>query len=136
MFTCRLLLGMGGGAVDGLRNSPSRLAKIRLNSMLNGASKWGTKIGNQAGVVALLYTFSKIAVEKSTISDRLGLGDSADSVMAGLAAGIIYKSTRGPRHMALFATGGAAAMGALTVLSKQVSHRMGPRPMMSYFARS
>ena len=99
--------------------------KIRMNAMLNGASFWGSKVGNQAGVVALIYTFSKMAVEKSTISDRLGLGDSADSVMAGLSTGIIYKCMRGPRQMALFATAGAAAMGALTVLSKQVAQRMG-----------
>ena len=134
----RLILGSVGGAVAGLRDSPSRLTKIRMNSMLNGASFWGSRLGNQAGVVALIYTFSKMVVEYSTITDRLGLGDAADSVVAGLSTGVIYKCMRGPRQMALFATAGAASMGALTVLSKQVGQRLGPRVSVagSFFGRS
>lgn len=130
-----LILGSVYGGIMGLRNSPSRRWKIRLNSVLNEASNRGARISNSAGVVALMYTMLKTGVEYTTVTDRLGLGDWADSVVAAGATGMIYKFPRGPQHMALFATAGAAVMGSSVVLSKQLAQRGMRLSLSSLFAR-
>lgn len=118
-----LILGSVYGGMVGLRNAPSKRWKIRLNSVLNEASNRGARISNSAGVVALMYSLTKAGLEYSTVTDRLGLGDWADSVTAAGITGMVYKFPRGPQHMALFATAGAAIMGSSVVLSKQLAQR-------------
>ena len=44
------------GFVGGVRNSPNMSPRVLLNSVLNGSGKLGSKTGNAAGVIALLYT--------------------------------------------------------------------------------
>lgn len=120
--SCLILGSMYGGLV-GLRNAPSKRFKIRLNSVLNEASNRGARISNSAGVVALMYSLTKAGIEYTTVTDRMGLGDWADSVLAAGITGMVYKFPRGPQHMALFATAGAAVMGSSVILSKQLAQR-------------
>lgn len=44
------------GLVGGVRRSPNTSPRVLLNSVLNGSGKLGSKTGNAAGVLALLYT--------------------------------------------------------------------------------
>lgn len=130
-----LIFGSLYGGLVGLRNSPSRRWKIRLNSVLNEASNRGARISNSVGVLALMYSLAKSGIEYTTVNDQLALGDWADSVLAAGITGMIYKFPRGPQHMALFATGGAALMGSAVVLSKQLAQRGMRMSTSSLFAR-
>jgi Tim17/Tim22/Tim23/Pmp24 family len=56
---CYLLGTLSGGAygvVEGARNAPSTRARIRMNAILNGAGKRGSKLGNGVAVLAMMYT--------------------------------------------------------------------------------
>lgn len=130
-----LIFGSVYGGLVGLRNAPSRRWKIRLNSVLNEASNRGARLSNSVGVLALMYSLAKTGVEYSTVSDRMGFGDWSDSVLAAGITGMVYKCPRGPQHMALFATGGAALMGSAVVLSKQLAQRGMRMSVSSMFAR-
>jgi Tim17/Tim22/Tim23/Pmp24 family len=51
-----LALGGAIGFFQGLKNSPNRHPRILVNSILNGSGKNGSRLGNAAGVLAMLYT--------------------------------------------------------------------------------
>ena len=80
--------------------------KIKLNTVLNSVTRRGPFLGNNAGVLALGYTSMNAMLAKVR-----GKRDSANGVFAGVLAGILWKSTRGPRAMAVTGalTGAVAA---------------------------
>ena len=91
--------------MEGLRNAPSSKFKIRFNSVLNACGKRGSKLGNALGVLALMYSFSEGFADWIEL-DRIIGGDNYDvavPIIAGIATGAIYKSTQGPKTMALAA---------------------------------
>lgn len=89
-------LSMGGawGLQEGLRRSTGQPPKLRLNSTLNAITRRGPFLGNSAGVVAITYNCFN-----SAIGYFRGKHDAANTILAGVLSGMIFKSTRGVRQM-------------------------------------
>jgi import inner membrane translocase subunit TIM23 len=75
-------------------------------------------LGNSAGVVAMVY---------NCVNSGLGLvrgkHDSANSIVAGALSGMLFKSTRGLKPMAISGGIVAGIAGAWTVGCLEYSHR-------------
>ena len=67
-------------------------------------------MGNSAGVIAMVYNGVN-----STIGYYRGKHDTANSIVAGALSGMVFKSTRGPRQMAISGALVASAAGAWAV---------------------
>ncbi|KAG5923375.1 hypothetical protein E4U42_004980 [Claviceps africana] len=91
-------LSLGGvwGLKDGLQKSVGQPPKLRLNAVLNGMTRRGPFLGNSAGVVAIVYNCIN-----SLIGMARGKHDAANSVVAGVLSGMVFKSTRGSRSMVI-----------------------------------
>ena len=104
--------------VEGLRKSPaSAPPKLRLNAVLNSITRRGPFLGNNAGVVAMLYNGIN-----STIGYYRGKHDSANSILAGAVSGMLFKSTRGFRPMVISGGIVASVAGAWTVSLRVLPH--------------
>ncbi|KAG0127780.1 Tim17/Tim22/Tim23/Pmp24 family-domain-containing protein [Tuber indicum] len=106
--TYLLALSLGGawGFAEGLsRSPPNAPPRLRLNAVLNAMTRRGPFLGNSAGVLALVYNGVNY-----TVGSLRGKHDAANSIISGVVAGAIFKSTRGVRPM-LISSGivGAAA---------------------------
>ncbi|KAH3903569.1 protein transporter TIM23 SCDLUD_001211 [Saccharomycodes ludwigii] len=102
-------LGLGGtyGFFEGLKNiPPNSPGKLQLNTVLNHVTRRGPFLGNNAGVLALMYN-----IIDSTIDAYRGKHDTINSITAGALTGALFKSTRGLKPMGYAAglTAGAAA---------------------------
>ena len=110
-------VGGAWGLAEGLSRSPaSAPPKLRLNSVLNAVTRRGPFLGNSAGVVAMIYN-----IVNSSIGAVRGKHDSANSVLAGLLSGILFKSTKGIRPMMTSGLMVAGLAGAWTVSLALVS---------------
>ncbi|KAI1816772.1 Tim17-domain-containing protein [Poronia punctata] len=91
-------LSMGGvwGLQEGLRKSAGQPPKLRLNSVLNSVTRRGPFLGNSAGVVAITYNCIN-----SLIGYLRGQHDAANTILAGALSGMVFRSTRGVRQMAI-----------------------------------
>lgn len=91
-------LAIGGvwGLAEGLRSPDGHTFKLRLNSVLNGCTRRGPFLGNSLGVVALLYGCTNTAIEKVR-----GVEDEYNSMAAAVTTGVLFKSTAGPRAIAI-----------------------------------
>lgn len=67
-------------------------------------------MGNSAGVLALVYN-----LVNSAVGSARGKSDAANSVVAGLVSGMLFKSTRGVRPMMISGGLVASAAGAWAV---------------------
>ena len=89
--------------IEGLNKVPaSAPPKLRINGMLNSMTRRGPFLGNGAGVVAMCYNGIN-----STIGYYRGKHDAGNSVVAGALSGMIFRSTRGVKQMAI--SGGVVA---------------------------
>lgn len=89
--------------IEGLQKSPvGSPPKLRLNSVLNSMTRRGPFLGNSAGVLAMVYNGIN-----STIGYYRGKHDAGNSLVAGALSGMLFKSTRGVRSMAI--SGGLVA---------------------------
>ena len=124
------IVGGGGyGFMEGLRNSPSSKFKIRFNSVLNHCGRRGSRLGNALGVLALFYSLFESMADTAELDRYIG-GDNYDIVVplgAGLATGALYKSTQGPKTMAL-----AAALGGTAVLASTAASYVLPSSFKLY----
>jgi mitochondrial import inner membrane translocase subunit TIM23 len=102
-YLTALSIGGAWGLIEGLNRAPaSAPPKLRLNSVLNSVTRRGPFLGNSAGVVAMVYNgFNSI------IGHYRGKHDSANSIVAGALSGMLFKSTRGLKPMAI--SGGIVA---------------------------
>ncbi|MCJ1276477.1 Mitochondrial import inner membrane translocase subunit tim23 [Puttea exsequens] len=113
-YLSALTTGGAFGMVEGLRKSPaSAPPKLRLNAVLNSITRRGPFLGNNAGVVAMLYNGIN-----STIGYYRGKHDSANSILAGAVSGMLFKSTRGFRPMVISGGIVASVAGAWTIARK------------------
>ena len=106
--TYLLALSLGGawGFAEGLsRSPPNAPPRLRLNAVLNAMTRRGPFLGNSAGVLALVYNGVNYLVGSAR-----GKHDAANSIVSGVVAGAIFKSTRGVKPV-LVSSGiiGAAA---------------------------
>lgn len=110
-YLTALTLGGAWGLAEGLKKTPvDAPPKIRLNGVLNAVTRRGPFLGNNAGVIAIAYNGIN-----STIGAVRGKHDAFNSVLAGSLAGVIWKSTRGVKAMAVAGglTGAAAGIWAV-----------------------
>lgn len=139
-----LLLGGTLGGVAGLRASPTRHPRVVLNSLLNGSGKAGSRCGNAAGVLAMLYTVLERYAEDAEVDRLPGALNNAvgadffeRSRWAGLvpaaaafATGALFTAPRAitmrgldahyvtlPKRLAVAAAGGALAVAGVAALS-------------------
>jgi len=104
---------LGGfyGLREGLVNTPSSRWRIRVNSVLNRCGKHGGRLGNFAGVVAILYSLAEGGLDALEI-DRYVPGDvSVVPPVAALLSGVAYKVAAGPRLATMSGAIGLAAVG-------------------------
>ncbi|RYP07270.1 hypothetical protein DL764_002585 [Monosporascus ibericus] len=93
-YLTALSIGGAWGLQEGLRKSVGQPPKLRLNSTLNSITRRGPFLGNSAGVVAITYNCFN-----SGIGYLRGTHDAANTIIAGILSGMVFKSTRGPRQM-------------------------------------
>lgn len=93
-YLTALSLGGAWGLQEGLRRSSGQPPKLRLNSVLNAVTRRGPYLGNSAGVVAITYNCIN-----SVVGYVRGKNDAANTVLAGILSGMVFKSTRGVRPM-------------------------------------
>jgi len=97
--SCYMLgIGVGGvwGLMEGLRRPDGTTFKLRLNSVLNGCTRRGPFLANSLGVVSLMYGCTNTAIEKVR-----GVEDEYNSIAAAVTTGVLFKSTGGPRAIAI-----------------------------------
>lgn len=113
-YLVALTLGGAWGLSEGLAKlQPHTPPRLKLNTVLNGITRRGPFLGNSAGVLALAYN-----AINSTVGHYRGKHDTANSIISGALAGALFKSTRGPRPMAVSAAIVGAAAAAWSVGSK------------------
>ncbi|GMI19688.1 hypothetical protein TeGR_g642, partial [Tetraparma gracilis] len=117
------LFGTLGGSLYGLKSGltsvPNSKLRVKVNSVLNHAGRYGSKAGNAMAAVCLLYSAYDGLIEYSpaaVIQDAEPAGPAAAAALAGLH----YKSTTSPRVAAL-----AGAIGAGGVLATYGAGRVG-----------
>uniref|UniRef100_A0A7S2QVE9 Mitochondrial import inner membrane translocase subunit TIM23 n=1 Tax=Triparma pacifica TaxID=91992 RepID=A0A7S2QVE9_9STRA len=109
--------GVGGiyGVKTGMSSVPNSRFKVKVNALLNHSGRYGSRVGNAVGCVALLYSLfegasEKLDVEKYTYS-IIGHSPLVTPMIGSIMSGIVYKSTAGPRVAALSGTIGMGTVG-------------------------
>lgn len=115
------VVGAGRGFVEGVRAAEKGDTwKLRTNRILNASGQSGRKFGNRLGVIGLLY-----AGLESGIGAVRDTDDYANSVLAGLGTGALFRAAAGPRSAAVAGAIGGLMVGA-AVAGKQVFKRYVP----------
>ncbi|KAI7878058.1 Tim17-domain-containing protein [Lichtheimia hyalospora FSU 10163] len=108
-YLAGLTIGGAYGMAEGLKKSaqqgPQNM-KVRLNTTLNTITRRGPGLGNAVGVIAMMYNGTTAFIDYSR-----GKHDIFSSIGGGAIAGAIFKSTAGPRVMAMSSGICAAAAG-------------------------
>eukprot|EP01136_Pigoraptor_vietnamica_P004600 Opistho-1_new@35100 len=110
-------LSVGGvwGFYEGMRNPLAVSRKLKINSVLNGMTKRGPFLGNNAGVIA--FTYNAI----NSLAVHLREEDNALNVMgSAIATGVLFKSTAGLRAMAIAGALGGVFAGAVLLAEEFV----------------
>ncbi len=115
-YLTALSIGGAWGLQEGLRRSVGQPPKLRLNSTLNAITRRGPFLGNSAGVVAITYNCFN-----SAIGSLRGKHDAANTILAGILSGMVFKSTRGVRQMMISGTVVGTVAGVWAVCSPHVA---------------
>jgi import inner membrane translocase subunit TIM23 len=110
------------GGRTGWKTAPSPRFWLRLNSVMNGAGKLGSKWGNNAGVFALMYSLSESLLDHFETDKVLGGHQAVNPVLSGAISGLLYKSTAAPRTAALASVLGGFGAGMFYVIRGQLDH--------------
>jgi len=107
------LVGIGGGGLYGLQrgiaSTPSSKFKVQVNSVLNNAGRYGSRVGNTLGVFAVMYSLFEGLGDNLELDRYTGIESTAPP-LAAMLTGITYFAPSGVRVAAL---GGAIGMGAV-----------------------
>ncbi|SPP85551.1 mitochondrial import inner membrane translocase subunit Tim23 [Drosophila guanche] len=99
--------GIGGlaGVYNGFKatNALNQTGKLRRTQLLNHIMKQGSGTANSLGTLAVLYSACGVLLQYARGED-----DHVNTIIAGSATGLLYKSTAGLRRCAL---GGAVGLG-------------------------
>lgn len=113
-------VGGGMGVAEGVRASAGKASKLRINAVLNAAGKRGALAANSLGVLALLFSVTESAAHNYVEDDTMW-----NYMVAGAASGALFKSTKGPRAVVIWAAGGAAVAVGAVYASRQGSYGKG-----------
>jgi len=118
-------IGTGGtyGVINGLQSSPSPKFKIRVNTILNKSGRFGSRFGNALGAVAMMYSCFEAVFDRYEVERYFGGDDFFNPILAATATGLLYKSTQGPKTMALAALIGGGAAASLVGARKLMTTR-------------
>jgi len=122
LYLLGIVAGGSFGFVEGFRTAPSTKFNIRLNSILNKCGKRGSRLGNALGSVAFLYSLVEGAGELARVEKRVGGVEWVNPVLAAAVTGLVYKSTQGPKTMAV-AGGLGAGLAAVSFVAKSFMPR-------------
>jgi import inner membrane translocase subunit TIM23 len=123
LYLLGIVLGGSFGFVEGFRTAPSTKFNIRLNSVLNKCGRRGSRLGNALGSVAFIYSLLDGAGEYARIEKYTGM-EWVNPVLSATLTGMLYKSTQGPKTIAV-AGGLGASLAAASFLAKTF---LPPRP--------
>ncbi|KAK9369375.1 Tim17/Tim22/Tim23/Pmp24 family-domain-containing protein [Lipomyces kononenkoae] len=116
MYMGGLALGGAYGLAEGLRQSPaSTPAKLRLNSVLNAVTRRGPYLGNSAGILAISYN-----IFNGLFDVYRSYHDGYNSIGAGAITGILFRSTKGIRQMAISGALMGTAAGVWSYLTRTI----------------
>jgi len=115
------------GLIYGLRTSPNRHPRILVNSVLNGSGKYGAKVGNAAGVLALVYTLVERQMEDvgldtlpRTLRYHTGIdvgrwlgSDAALPALSAFATGMLFTLPRASEWVWVCGRGGGQRVSVL-----------------------
>ena len=129
-------MGTIGGGVYGLKTGyatvPNSRFKVRLNSLLNHSGRYGSRVGNAIGCVALLYSLYEGMADTADIEKYVGPSAVASPAAGAFLAGVTYKATAGPRVAAMAGTIGLGAVGATYALSRVTGTRFASSSFMFF----
>jgi len=117
LYILGIVAGGSFGFVEGFRSAPSTKFNIRLNSILNKCGRRGSRLGNALGSVAFLYSLVEGAGEQMRLERYSGGMEWVNPVFSAAFAGMVYKSTQGPKTIAV-AGGLGASVAAVAYVSK------------------
>lgn len=112
------LLGGGVGVACGLYKYVTEkpeitidTMKLRANRMLNATGSFAKPFSNSCGVLGLFFSgFESLYVYQL---EKLGVPDSASTLLAGFTSGALFRMPRGPRQAAVAGAVGAVAAGGI-----------------------
>mmetsp|Transcript_21886 Transcript_21886/g.44973 ORF Transcript_21886/g.44973 Transcript_21886/m.44973 type:complete len:194 (-) Transcript_21886:218-799(-) len=110
--TCYLMGIVSGGLYGlqkGITSTQSSKFKVKVNSVLNNAGRYGSRAGNSLGVVAVMYSLYEGLADNLEIDRYTGI-ESSSPPFAATMTGISYYAPAGVRVAAL---GGALGFGAV-----------------------
>lgn len=110
------------GFVEGFRTSPSPKFNIRLNSILNKCGRRGSRLGNALASVAFMYSFVDWIANDWVRVERYIPFEWATPVLCAGVTGMLYKSTQGPKTVAV-----AGGLGAALAASAYAAKSLLPR---------
>ena len=100
------------GAVNGVSNAPSDKFRVRVNALLTGAGKYGSRAGNSMGVLAMYYTSIEKLVDLSGADEFVGeVVPFFTQITAGVGTGMLYKCTKRPTTILVAGAVGGVGMG-------------------------
>uniref|UniRef100_A0A7S0ZAE0 Mitochondrial import inner membrane translocase subunit TIM23 n=1 Tax=Timspurckia oligopyrenoides TaxID=708627 RepID=A0A7S0ZAE0_9RHOD len=112
------LLGsvVGGslGLTEAIRSSRGKTAKLFLNAALNGVTKRSAQLAQNMGVCALLFSMFESIIYHYRSDDL-----PENYIAAGALAGMVFKSTKGPRAAATWGAGLASVGLGIIYASRQ-----------------
>jgi mitochondrial import inner membrane translocase subunit TIM23 len=99
------------GAARGFASSPSDKFRVKVNGLLNGAGKYGSRGGNNMGVLALYYTTFEKLIDMSGIDEASGeVVPYFNQISAGACTGMLFKCMSRPTTVLV-----AGAVGGFTL---------------------
>jgi len=124
------LMGIGGGGLYGLQqgiaSTPSSKFKVQVNSILNHCGRYGSKLGNQLGCFAVLYSLYEGLGDKLELERYTGV-DSITPPIAAAMTGMTYFGPSGIRPAGL-----AGALGVGAVCATYATYTVVGKPFGSY----
>ena len=100
------------GSREGLITVANATTRMKVNAIMNGMSRSGSKVGNALGVIACAHTVLGWVGDEVLQLEELTGTQLAVPAFAGFSTGLIYKSTTTPRGALL---GGCIGMVASVV---------------------
>lgn len=111
-YTAGSIGGALFGAMRGFASSPSDKFRLKVNGLLNGAGKFGSRAGNNCGVLAMYYTTFEKLIDMSGVDEATGeVIPFFNQISAGVCTGMLFKSMSRPTTIAVAGVVGGVTLG-------------------------